>query len=189
MTADLRRLAEQAIREGWEPFIVDPKDILALLDRLEWYDTVYPPIRDAAKHQLDRAEAAERRGASLYAETERYAEQIDALNAVKVAAERRVAALEKGLRRLLAYTDAAAECEPWKAECDHRPILREEGRKARALLDPAPSEPRCDRIVNNGMGEPTECGRTLPCEMHDPAALPAEVGEAAEGLRRARPQF
>lgn len=26
---------------------------------------------------------------------------------------------------------------------------------------------RCDRIVNNGMGEPTECGRTLPCEYHD----------------------
>lgn len=24
----------------------------------------------------------------------------------------------------------------------------------------------CDRIVNNGMGEPTECGRTLPCEYH-----------------------
>ena len=25
---------------------------------------------------------------------------------------------------------------------------------------------RCDRIVNNGIGEPTECGRTLPCEYH-----------------------
>ena len=26
----------------------------------------------------------------------------------------------------------------------------------------------CDRIVNNGMGEPTECGRSWPCEYHDP---------------------
>lgn len=30
----------------------------------------------------------------------------------------------------------------------------------------------CDRIVNNGMGEPTECGRSLPCEYHDMAAPP-----------------
>ena len=28
--------------------------------------------------------------------------------------------------------------------------------------------PRCDSVVNNGMGEPTECGRTLPCEYHTP---------------------
>jgi hypothetical protein len=26
----------------------------------------------------------------------------------------------------------------------------------------------CDRIVNNGMGEPTECGHPWPCEYHDP---------------------
>jgi hypothetical protein len=37
----------------------------------------------------------------------------------------------------------------------------------------APTPARCDRIVNNGMGEPTECGRTLPCEVHD-ASTPAE---------------
>lgn len=28
---------------------------------------------------------------------------------------------------------------------------------------------RCDRIVNNGFGEPTECGLTLPCRWHDVA--------------------
>lgn len=27
---------------------------------------------------------------------------------------------------------------------------------------------RCDRIINNGMGEPTECGRLLPCDVHGP---------------------
>jgi hypothetical protein len=42
-----------------------------------------------------------------------------------------------------------------------------------ALAAAAPTPDRCDRIVNNGMGEPTECGRTLPCEVHD-APTPAE---------------
>ena len=37
---------------------------------------------------------------------------------------------------------------------------------------PTPVEPeaRCDRVVNNGFGEPTECGRTMPCEYHDTTA-------------------
>lgn len=34
-------------------------------------------------------------------------------------------------------------------------------------MTPPTDEARCDRIVNDGMGEPTECGRTLPCEYHD----------------------
>ena len=47
---------------------------------------------------------------------------------------------------------------------------------------PTPVEPeaRCDRVVNNGFGEPTECGRTQPCEYHDevavePDGLPLDV--------------
>jgi hypothetical protein len=34
------------------------------------------------------------------------------------------------------------------------------------LPQPRPIEDRCDRIVNSGVSEPTECGRTLPCEHH-----------------------
>ncbi len=41
---------------------------------------------------------------------------------------------------------------------------------ARSLLDATPVGGRCDRIVNNGMGEPTECGRMLPCEAHERSA-------------------
>lgn len=36
-----------------------------------------------------------------------------------------------------------------------------------AILDAPAEADRCDRIVNNGEGEPTECGRRLPCEYHD----------------------
>jgi hypothetical protein len=43
-----------------------------------------------------------------------------------------------------------------------------------AQLSPSTGTPeRCDRIVNNGMSEPTECGRTLPCERHSDGAQEA----------------
>jgi len=51
-----------------------------------------------------------------------------------------------------------------------RLFIDEDGREmlvGRVGDSPTVSE-RCDRIVNNGMGEPTECGRTLPCDRHSP---------------------
>lgn len=46
-------------------------------------------------------------------------------------------------------------------------IVPEEGRvRWERILDAPAEEDRCDRIVNNGEGEPTECGRRLPCEYH-----------------------
>ncbi len=45
-----------------------------------------------------------------------------------------------------------------------------------------PSPDRCDRIVNNGMGEPTECGRTLPCDLHSEPT--PDTGLTAETLAR-----
>lgn len=50
----------------------------------------------------------------------------------------------------------------------------------RSATSAEPAEERCDVIVNNGMGEPIECGRTLPCEYH---ARPPVAGPDA-GERR-----
>ncbi len=44
---------------------------------------------------------------------------------------------------------------------------------------------RCDHIVNNGMGEPTECGRTFPCEYHaerSAGAAPIDVEALARAM-------
>jgi hypothetical protein len=42
---------------------------------------------------------------------------------------------------------------------------------------------RCDRIVNSGMGEPTECGRLLPCEYHNERSVPrTKAGRALKQM-------
>jgi hypothetical protein len=60
-------------------------------------------------------------------------------------------------------------------DTDPRDAIRRIEAEARST----PAEALCDRIVNNGMGEPTECGRSWPCEYHD---TPAEALDVLSNL-------
>lgn len=187
-TDDLRRLAERVLAPGaatglfLTPHIAQA--ILALLDerdRLErsrekWRDSFFTVEsryrgRVAALEDDQIAQRADRRRledkvAALEAERDRTRDSLHAVFGEKERLEDRVAVLKEGLDAALSLIQREARAE------GHRSwqFVLAKATEARALLAAAPSAPRCDRIVNNGMGEPTECGRTLPCEMHDPAA-------------------
>lgn len=71
-----------------------------------------------------------------------------------------------------------AELQRLAVPLDAVVVTRQAYEQLRIGLVAAPTPARCDQIVNNGMGEPTECGRTLPCEVHD---APTSEGEHEAG--------
>lgn len=100
--------------------------------------------------------------------------------------------MEATLRIILAIEAEAAERSAGAAPIDVERLIDS--------LGPYPQDPElrllarlwrsagaapCDRIVNNGMGEPTECGHTFPCEYHDErsaGAAPLDVERLAEAM-------